>query len=47
MTACPSRKGAAMDGFSFAGIHSSVYGCHYHPDAKVRGSGMADYDIAE
>ena len=36
-----------MDGFSFAGIHSSVYGCHYHPDAKARGSGMADYDIAE
>lgn len=36
-----------MDGFSFAGVHSSTFGCYYHPDAKARGDGMAEYDVEE
>ena len=36
-----------MDGFSFAGIYSSTFGCYYHPDAKARGGGMEEYDVEE
>lgn len=36
-----------MDGFSFAGTHSGTLGCHYHPDAKARGDGMADYEVSD
>lgn len=36
-----------MEGFSFAGIHSSAFGCCYHPDAKARGNGMEEYDVEE
>lgn len=36
-----------MDGFSFAGIHSSTFGCYYHPDAKARGDGMPEYEVEE
>ncbi|MBP3647547.1 MAG: hypothetical protein J6K55_14110 [Clostridia bacterium] len=36
-----------MDGFRFAGIHSSTLGCYYHPDAKARGDVMEEYDVEE
>ncbi len=36
-----------MDGFTFAGTHSSAYGCWYIPDAKDRGGDMEDYEISE
>ncbi len=35
-----------MAGFSFAGVHSETYGCHYRPDAKARGDRMADYSVS-
>lgn len=34
-----------MDGFSFAGIHSSKFGVRYHPDARSRGDDMEEYEI--
>ena len=36
-----------MNGFSFAGIHSSVFGCWHIPDARERGDWMEDYELSE
>ena len=43
----PERTLYIMKGFSFAGIHSSRFGCWHIPDAKERGGDMEDYEISE
>ena len=36
-----------MDGFTFAGVHSSALGCWYRPAAKARGDDMPDFEISD
>lgn len=36
-----------MEGFSFAGIHTSELGCWYHPDAQTRGDDMEEFEISD
>ena len=48
MTALPFDPGRrSMSDFIFNGIHSSVLGCHYHPDAKARGDRTVDFAVKE
>lgn len=34
-----------MDGFTFAGVHSSVFGVHHNPSPASRGGDMEDYSV--
>lgn len=36
-----------MDGFTYNGIHSGAFNCHYIPPAASRGGDMEEYAITQ